>query len=210
MKKSMTLWLGKFWLGALTFAAFSVPALADNIAECELVLMEQIKDESGQGGASVASYRPAADFLADLYASKEGAKMDINGLPIRAVMCARNDVIPSKNDFKILATGIPFVLSQNFDSPDSDLLTYYFKDGEFRYLHKGPDMSNAAREDLDARITEFNAREHDLAAREKAAMERAQAKAEKDGVMADEDDKPKETSSTKQKRLSQDKQRELE
>lgn len=160
---------------ALSALSFAAPAYADNIAKCELVLLEEIKDESGQGGAQVASYRDASDFLADVYSGNEVSRK-IDQFDIRAVMCTRNDVIASKADFKILATGIPFVLSQNFDTPDSDLITYYFKDGKFRYIHKGPGMSDESSADLKARLAAFNKKDHDLAEKEAAMKAKANDK----------------------------------
>ena len=181
--------------------AFAAPAAADNIAACELVLMEVIEDESGQGGGAVASYRPAADFLADLYTDDVEAPKEIDGHKIRAVMCARNDIIPTKSDFKILATGIPFVLSQNYESPESDLLTYYFKDGEFTYQHKGPEMSGETQFALDKRVAYFNAQDHDLGQEMKAANDGENLSDEENIAVED---------TPKQKELSMEKIRDLE
>lgn len=138
-------------------------AFADNIADCEIVLMETIETQSdedeGSTSAQVASYRPAEDFIASIYSEDSPPISDIDGLPIRALLCSRSDVIVSETDFKILATGVPFILSQNFDSPDSDLLTYYFKDGKFQYKHKGEGLSEESLSALTERMTEFNTRE---------------------------------------------------
>jgi len=43
----------------------STPAFADNIADCEVVLMEKIKQEANEGVTEIASFRPATDFIAD-------------------------------------------------------------------------------------------------------------------------------------------------
>lgn len=145
---------------ALTLGA-PLGAAANDIQDCELVLIEAIKDDSGKSGAQVASYRPASDFLGPVYEGKEVAAK-IDDLDIRAVMCMRNDVIATKADFKVLALGIPFVLSQDFDSPDTDLITYYYKDGKFRYQHKGPDMSDEAKAALEKRMAAFNQKTHNL------------------------------------------------
>ncbi len=139
-------------------------AIADNIANCEIVLMETIEDESGKGHAQIASYRPAADFIASVYSRDSEVINDIDGLKIRALLCSRQDVIITDSDFKILATGVPFVLSQNFDSTDSDLLTYFFQDGHFQYIHKGADLPEKTRGVLTARMEDFNSREDEIAA----------------------------------------------
>ncbi len=166
-------------------------AVADNIANCELVLMETIEDESGRGGAQVASYRPAADFMASVYEEDAETLYAIDDLAIRAVMCQRFDVIPTKSDFKIMATGIPFFLSQSFESQDSDLVSLFFKDGEFHYTYKGPGLSEEAERLLQKRLKAFNAMDHDLREKEEAKKESAaKAKAEKD---ADKDPETKQS-----------------
>jgi len=198
---------------ALAISAFAAPAFADNIADRELVLLQEIKHESGNGGTPIASYRPADEFLAGLYSKEAEITTEIDGLKIRAVMCARNDVIPTKTDFEILATGIPFVLSQNFDSAKSDLMTYYFKDGEFRYQHKGPDMSKEALGDLKKRMAFFNKQDHTLG---KAAettegddAKSAKAEAPKSKLEPKADDK-KVKKPTKQKPITLEKRKEYE
>jgi len=52
---------------AALLLSISVPAFADNIAGCEVVLMEKIKQEDSEGVTEVASFRPAADFIASIY-----------------------------------------------------------------------------------------------------------------------------------------------
>lgn len=157
---------------AITFAALlallPATAFADNIAKCEVVLMQTIEDESGRGGAQVASYRPAADFLTSVYQEDIETLYTIDDLPIQAVMCERVDVVPTKSDFKIMATGIPFFLSQSFESQDTDLISLFFKDGAFRYNYKGPGLSDEAQTLLDKRLDAFNDMEHDLDKKEAA------------------------------------------
>ncbi|WP_409432525.1 hypothetical protein ACJ3XI_09985 [Litorimonas sp. RW-G-Af-16] len=204
-------------LSALFLATLAPSAFADNIANCELVLLEEIKDENGNGGTQVASYRPAADFLADVYTDGAEVNQFIGDLKIRAVMCRRASVIANEADFKVLATGIPFVLSQNFDSAESDLVTYYYKDGEFHYVHKGEDLSEIAQATLDARMANFNERDHDLDAAdveaEDAAAKDTSDETEDNNADTDADtdtEDAAEDKSTKQKPLSLEKRRELE
>lgn len=151
--------------------SLSTPAFADNIAGCEVVLMEKIKQEGVEGTAEVASFRPAADFIASIYDDEADVLREIDGLPIRAVMCKRKSVIPSLRDFPIVATGTPFMISQNFDSTETGLTTIYFKDGEFRSDYKGPDLSDTLEAEMKDRLEVFNLQPHDLAEKEKAMLE---------------------------------------
>jgi len=70
---------------------------------------------------------------------------EVDNFPIQAVLCRRNDVIPAKADYNILATGIPFILSQDFDQSETDILTAYWKDGAFKYDYKGFPLSDEAQ-----------------------------------------------------------------
>ncbi len=174
-------------------------AKANNIANCEIVLMETIEDENGNGGAQVASYRPAADFIASVYNDEEDAISEIDGLAIRALLCSRKNVIISDTDFKLLATGVPFILSQNFDSNTSNLLTYFFKDGTFQYTHKGDDLPDNRLAELTKRIEDFNTREDVIEALTAArqATREAQASDASDGdaeKYSGEDNSDEETS----------------
>lgn len=166
--------------------SLSTPAFADNIAGCEVVLMEKIKQEGVEGTAEVASFRPAADFIASIYDDEADVLREIDGLPIRAVMCKRKSVIPSLRDFPIVATGTPFMISQNFDSTETGLTTIYFKDGEFRSDYKGPDLSDTLEAEMKDRLEVFNLQPHDLAEKEKAMLESS----------AQEDDTEPDNSST--------------
>jgi len=166
----------------------SAPAWADNIAGCEVVLMEQIKQEDGEGVTEVASFRPAADFIASIYSEEEEVLREIDGLPIRAIMCKRQSVVPSLRDFPIIATGTPFMISQNFDSTESGLTTIYFKDGEFRSDYKGEDLDADTQAEMTDRLEVFNLQPHDLAEKEKAML------AETKDVPKDQDE-PSETPS---------------
>jgi hypothetical protein len=155
---------------SLFTALYSTAAFADNIAKCEVVLLETIEDESGRGGAQVASYRPAGDFMASVYQEDSETLYTIDDLAIQAVMCERFDVVPSESDFKVVATGIPFFLSQSFESQDSDLVSLFFKEGAFRYNYKGPGLSDETKALLNERLKSFNAMEHDLDEKEAALM----------------------------------------
>lgn len=144
---------------SLALALGIVPsAWAGNVAHCEAVIMETLPADDGGGEAQIASYRPAVNFLASLYDEDDGHLTEIDGFRIRAIMCRRNDVIPSQTDYDILATGLPFILSQDFDSPDTDSLTIFWKDGALDYVYKGHPLSDESQSILDARLSKFSVR----------------------------------------------------
>lgn len=178
---------------AALLLSVSMPAWADNIAGCEVVLMEKIKQEDSEGVTEIASFRPAADFIASAYDDEVEILRDIDGLPIRAIMCKRKSVVPSLRDFPIVATGTPFMISQNFDSTESGLTTIYFKDGKFQVDYKGAELDADTQAEMDDRLEVFNLQPHDLAEKEKAMLAE---KSDEEEETSDEDD-AKETSDDK-------------
>jgi hypothetical protein len=172
---------------AALLVSVSAPVWADNIAGCEVVLMEKIKQEDNEGVTEIASFRPAADFIASAYNEETEVLREIDGLPIRAIMCKRHSIVPSESDFPIVATGTPFMISQNFDSNETGLTTIYFKDGEFRSSYKGPELSADKETEMKMRLAGFNARPHDLTEKEKAMLED-----DKQSESNDKDDAPAE------------------
>ena len=169
----------RFILAASFLALSTAPALADNIANCEVVLMERIEQEGLEGAAEVASFRSAGDFLASVYSEDENEEVlrEIDGLPIRAVMCKRHNIVPSLRDFPIAATGIPFMISQNFDSPDTGLTTIFFKNGKFQYSYKGSELNADIQAELDDRIEVYNFQPHELTEKEAAMKAKESAPA---------------------------------
>jgi len=165
------------YLAAALLLSLSAPAFADNIAGCEVVLMEKIEQEGIEGKAEVASFRPAEDFIASIYDDEAEVLREIDGLPIRAIMCKRQSIVPSLRDFPIVATGSPFMISQNFDSTTTGLTTVYFKEGEFKHSYKGPDLDEDTEAELIDRMEVYNLQPHDLAEKEKA-MQKKKAVAE--------------------------------
>lgn len=146
--------------GILLAATLSLvqPAWAGNVAHCEALIMQVVPSEDGLSEAQIASYRPAVGFLASLYDEEDGYLSQIDGFPIRAIMCRRNDVIPSAADYPILATGLPFVLSQDFDRSDTDSLTVFWKEDALDYVYKGHPLSDESQKVLDARLEDFSKR----------------------------------------------------
>jgi len=153
----------RYLIPLLLSAAFAPLAMADdNIASCEVILLQEIKDEEMQGSAQVASYRPAADFIASVYDDEDGHMTEIDDNTIRGVMCTRKSVIPTEFDFPIIATGVPLSLSQNFESTTSGLITIFYGDGKFEYQYGGPDLTEAEQTMLDDRMEILNFQPHDL------------------------------------------------
>ncbi|WP_154813641.1 hypothetical protein [Hellea balneolensis] len=176
------------------------PAFADNIAGCEVVLMEKIEQEGVEGTAEVASFRPAADFIASIYDDETEVLREIDGLPIRAVMCERKSVVPSLRDFPIIATGTPFMISQNFDSTQTGLTTIYFKDGEFRTDYKGPDLAGETEAKMKDRLEVFNLQPNDLAEKEKAMLAKSAEETSQDLLV----EKPSEEKTSEVETLTED------
>ena len=172
---------------AALLLGISTPAFADNIAGCEIVLMEKIQQEGVDGSAEVASFRPAADFIASVYDDETDVVREIDGLPIRAIMCKRSSVVPSLRDFPIVATGTPFMISQNFDSTESGLTTIYFQGGEFRSDYKGPELDETTATLMKDRLDVFNLQPHDLAEKEKAMLAKLEGEAVEDEVIEEQD-----------------------
>jgi len=154
--------------GLMATPFYSAPAFAENLSACEIVLMERIEDEKG-GGVDVASYRPASIFMASVYDDSREILTEVDGHPIRAVLCTRNDVLPQDTDYPILATGIPFVISQDFDSSDTDSLTVFYQNGAFQHVYKGYPMSAETSEILETRLEGFSEQATHLAEKEAAA-----------------------------------------
>jgi len=176
--------------------SISSPAWADNIAGCEVVLMEKIDQEDNEGVTEIASFRPAADFIASAYDEEIEVLREIDGLPIRAIMCKRKSVVPSESDFPIVATGTPFMISQNFDSTETGLTTVYFKDGAFQYSYNGPDLSEEKDAAIKARLEDFNSRPHDLVEKEKAMWDNKAIKEDADTNEVTTEDDPVVSSET--------------
>ena len=141
----------------LLSAAASAGHASDG-SECEVVLMQVIDVDDASGEAQAATFLPADDFIQSVHDKTPGHMAEIDGKPIRIVMCRRNDVIPTKSDYAIMATGIPFVLSQDFDSQDTDSLTMFWKDGKFQHIYKGYPLSGEAERSLETRLSEFSKR----------------------------------------------------
>jgi hypothetical protein len=157
------------FLALLLAAGLSTTAAAENVAFCEVLIIQVLEDEALGGNAQVVTYGPATSFIESVYDEKDGHLTHIAGQPIRALMCNRNDVIPTETDHALIATGIPFILSQDFDSTDTDSLTLFWKNEELQHVYKGYPLSDEAQSSLDKRLANFTKRGLNTAAREAKA-----------------------------------------
>ena len=135
---------------------------AENPNNCEIVLIEQVTKEVERADAQLASFRPADDFLSSVYDGETGFQTQIDGLSIRGVMCQRAKILPTLRDFPVLATGIPLSLSDDFDRPDSQLMTIFYRDGKFQYKYSGEDLDQTEHNKLVDIMDVFNLQPHDL------------------------------------------------
>ncbi len=137
-------------------------AAAGDLSHCEIVVINDVVDEDGDH-MTVASYRAADGFLTGVYDPDVDLVVEDNGHAIRGLICVRNDLVLTEKDYAILATGIPFSLSQDFDSSNSDILTLYFRDGAFRHTYMSDyPMSREFEEALLIQLQDFSNRDHGL------------------------------------------------
>jgi hypothetical protein len=168
----------------------SQDALAEE-PDCELMLVQPIQIEDEGREAQIASYHSARNFMISVQDDIPGHISQVDGIDIHGVLCERNEVIPAKSDYAILATGIPLVLSQDFDLQDTDSLTVKWIEGQFKYAYKGYPLSDEAETVLKARLARFSEKGlNDWATKaakvKQEALARAEAEATKEG--ADETD----------------------
>lgn len=146
----------------LMAALFPMSAMANIHEGCEIVIVKEVVDAEG-GRMTVAAYQGADDFIKAAKKDAKTATLTDDGTPIRGVICVRNDLVPAKADYSILATGIPLSLSQDFDSADSDILTVYFEEGEFTYRYTSDyPMSPEFEQTLSKTLAAFTKRDHGL------------------------------------------------
>lgn len=114
-------------------AALACPAAAQDTA-CEIALMP------AGGTSSQGQFSDAAQFLESVYDAQDGHMKTLAGLPVRAVLCRRDSLIPTMRDLPVLKTGVPLSLSQDFDSTTSGLLTLYDAGADFKAEYSGPPL----------------------------------------------------------------------
>jgi len=125
--------------------------------QCEIVLIERVED-----GANIARFHPADAFLDSVYDAEEGYIKRVDDNAINGVLCERANVIPTLRDFPVLATGIPLSLSEDFDTPDSRLITLYYDGEGFTHVYKGEPLSDTDQASLADTLEIFNLQPHTL------------------------------------------------
>lgn len=134
----------------------SAPAIADdNIANCEIVVLQAIDPEAEKEAAQTAIFLPAGDFIFSVFGTKPHMD-EVDGKPIRAVMCTRTSVVPSEFDLKMIRTGIPFYLSPDFDSKDSAFLGVSKSGDVYTHSYAGPELSAGDTDLLKLRMKALN------------------------------------------------------
>ena len=128
---------------------FALPSVAQSYV-CEIALMPE------GGTTSDGQFADASIFLESVYDDKDGHLETSSNIPIRAVMCRREDLIPTMRDLPVLQTGLPLSLSQDFDSSTSALLTLYDAGEDFKADYSGPDLSPKDAERLKSTLEIFN------------------------------------------------------
>lgn len=119
-------------LSLALIAALATPALADE--NCEIVTLPKGAASKSRGEAK---FHDAKIFLDSLYDDEPETVTTVEDAPILAVMCKRETLLPTMRDLPIIKTGLPFSLSQNFDSPTSGLLMIYDDGTAYRAEYTG-------------------------------------------------------------------------
>lgn len=130
-------------------------ASAGNIADCEVVIMAQIEE----GAAAVASFRDATDVIASIYDPERPTVAVIDGHPIRGLLCTRKNPVPDAEDLPLIGSGIPLVISANFDSPDAPTVTIALNEAREAVAMMAVGLSDAQQDKLDALLESYEPQE---------------------------------------------------
>jgi len=141
-------------------AMFNAPVFADdNIANCEVVV-EKIGNPNdvveGELAVMDFDFLPADDFIYSVFKPDSDPIKQIDGNVIRGLMCTRSNVVPTEFDLKLIKTGVPLYLSQNFDSTDSSLMSISGHEGKYTYMYDGPDLPKDEQDMLELRLQTLN------------------------------------------------------
>ena len=142
----------------------AAPAIADdNIADCEIVVQQPVsqsgtaQDLQDAPPAMIATYLPAENFIFSVFDAKPGHIKTAQGKDILALMCVRSAVLPTQFDLKLIKTGVPLFLSQNFDAVDSDFMAIQKTNGAYTYDYSGPELSDEDSAAMQSMISTLNA-----------------------------------------------------
>lgn len=152
----------KLLLAGLALCLHAYAFGSDNVANCEILVQEAVTLDGEPTGAFVDTYIPASDFIASVYDGEEGHLTQANGKNIRVLFCTRQNIIPTLRDFPLLATGIPFAVSTDFDTPGTPLIYYFYAQGKFAHAYEGPELSTDQAAKLADAMEVFNLQPHDL------------------------------------------------
>ena len=97
----------------------AVPAWAGNVANCEVLVMREVGDTQGVA----AAFSDGAEVVASMLDPDRPTIAAIDNAPIQALMCTRRNPVPDAEDAPLIASGIPFILSTDFNSQDAPLVT---------------------------------------------------------------------------------------
>ncbi|PHR57201.1 MAG: hypothetical protein COA43_12505 [Robiginitomaculum sp.] len=158
-----------FFIAALGVTGLIAPqAFAQqNMMDCEIVVMAPIENISKDGVKDkgpvpiMATFMPANKFIFSVLDAKQGHLEAVGGYPIRALMCTRENVVPTQLDMKFVRTGIPLHLSQDFDSHKSALLSIRKLGGKYVHEYSGAKLSVANEEILQRRLRALNKAEEE-------------------------------------------------
>lgn len=151
MRVHTTLIMGGFLTGFL--ALLSSPATAAE-QSCEVVTFETVTTDGVD--KRVGKFHDGGPVLDTLYDDKDGFLSFVNGEPIVAILCEREDLLPRLRDLPIVKTGWSFSLSQDFDAPDSGLLTIVDNGDAYTADYVGPDALGPDKADLADVMDIFN------------------------------------------------------
>lgn len=166
-----------------TLFAFGLAVAEDNIAACEIVIQQEVelpKEQIDKGADKetenseadnmeteeqadtisspmIATFIPATDFIFSVFDEEPGHLKEVEGKSIQALMCERRYLVPTEFDLRLIQTRIPLYLSQDFDSPDSGLMSVFFKDDQYQYVYSGEEISEDALAILEDRMQMLNA-----------------------------------------------------
>jgi len=143
-----------FTTALLSLGLISVTAIAQaQTSKCELVTMETINTAESIGAAQ---FHDGTDFIERLYAGEDISDKTINGTPIRAILCQREDLLPTMRDLPLIKTGLPLSLSQDFDSPNSGLLMVMDNGTDYVAEYSGSENKSPDAEKLKDVMEIFN------------------------------------------------------
>ena len=128
-------------LFTVSFMMLAAQAAWAEEQSCEVIVVADVEGESQEALLAASKFLPADDFIQSVYDDEDGHMTTVDDLPIRAVMCRRDNIIPTLRDAPLLQTGLSLSLSQNFDSADSGLLTVYDDGKAFKSQYSGPPLT---------------------------------------------------------------------